>query len=147
MDAGIFPGFRIQDQIPEEEKSGLEMMATADRMHYILDWLTRKSRVKSNIMLYMIMYDIEDNKVRTQLAKYLIKQGCLRIQKSVYLAKSSVSLMNEITDVIKDINEMYTNHDSIFILPIPEDKFNHMRVIGQSVEFEIVTKPKNVLIF
>ena len=37
-------------------------------------------------MIYFVMYDIEDNKVRVQVSKYLIKKGCQRIQKSIFLA-------------------------------------------------------------
>lgn len=93
------------------------------------------------------MYDIENNKIRTHIAKYLIKKGCLRIQKSVYLAKSSPSIMKEISQTLKEINEIYENSDSIFVLPVPEEKFNNITVIGQNVEFDIVTKTKNVLFF
>lgn len=93
------------------------------------------------------MYDIENNKIRTHIAKYLTKKGCLRIQKSVYLAKSSVSVMKDISKTLKEINEVYQNQDSIFVLPVPEEKFSNITVIGQNIEFEIVTKPKNVLFF
>ncbi|MBK8390592.1 MAG: hypothetical protein IPL23_15480 [Saprospiraceae bacterium] len=55
------------------------------------------------------------------------KKGCLRIQKSVYLAKSNRTLYTEITETLKDINEMYNNEDSIFVLPVPEEKFAHMK--------------------
>lgn len=140
------PDFSFDRLIPNDNPADLPSMDTAERMHYIMNWLAEKSRVKSHLMLYMIMYDIEDNKIRTHLAKYLIKRGCLRIQKSVYLAKMSPAVMNDIADVIKEINELYENQDSIFILPVPEDKFQNMKVIGKNVEFEIVTKPRNVLI-
>lgn len=42
---------------------------------------------------------------------------------------------------------MYKNYDSIFVLPIPEEKFANMKVIGKNIEFELVTKSKNVLFF
>jgi CRISPR-associated endonuclease Cas2 len=142
-----FPDFRLEKDMPEEYLKELPLMNTSDRMHHIMQWLSDSSRVKSHLMLYIIMYDIEDNKIRTHLAKYLIKQGCLRIQKSVYLAKTSPAVMNNITGLIKEINELYENHDSVFVLPVPEDKFHNMKVIGKSVEFELVTQPRNVLIF
>lgn len=93
------------------------------------------------------MYDIENQKIRTHIAKYLIKKGCLRIQKSVYLAKSSPAIMKEISGTLKEINEIYQNEDSIFVLPVPEEKFNNITIIGKNVEFEIVTKPDKVLFF
>lgn len=146
----MYPSFKVTDIILPEIKSideSIETMHIADKISYIMQWLSRKSRIKSNTMLYMIMYDIENNKIRTHIAKYLIKKGCLRIQKSVYLAKSSPSVMKEISQTLKEINEIYENSDSIFVLPVPEEKFNNITVIGQNVEFDIVTKTKNVLFF
>ncbi len=96
-------------------------------------------------MLYFVMYDIENDKVRTRIAKYLIKKGCMRVQKSIYLAKTSSAVYQEIADALRDINAMYKNNDSIFLLPVPEDKLRHMRIIGKNVDIELVTKPPNVL--
>ncbi len=118
-----------------------------EKMEHITRWLQSVSRIKTRYMLYMIMYDIENNKIRTHIAKYLIRKGCMRIQKSVYLAKGSRREMEEISEVLFEINGAYENQDSIFILPIPQEKFNNMRVIGKNMSFEIVTKPRNVLIF
>lgn len=147
----MYPGLKIRD-IEDRldthiEKNTLAEMAIEQKIHFIMGWLARQSRSKSNTMLYMIMYDIENNKIRTHVAKYLMKKGCLRIQKSVYLAKSSPAVMKEIGQILKEINEVYDNEDSIFLLPVPEEKFNNIMVIGKNVEFEIVTKPKNVLFF
>lgn len=147
----MYPGFKIiEEEInsqDEEERIRLNELGMEEKMHRIMEWLGQKSRVKSNVMLYMILYDIENNKVRTQVAKYLIRKGCLRIQKSVYLAKSSSSVMRDISKTLKEINEIYENQDSIFVMPVPEEKFNNIMVIGKNVEFEIVTKPRNVLFF
>jgi CRISPR-associated protein Cas2 len=71
----------------------------------------------------------------------------MRIQKSLYLAKSSRVTYNEIHDALRDINAMYNNHDSIIVLPVPEEKFKNIKLIGQNIEFEIVTKEHNVMFF
>lgn len=147
----MYPGFKIIEaeinKQEEEDRIRLNELGMEEKMHRIMEWLAQKSRVKSNVMLYLILYDIENNKVRTQVAKYLIRKGCLRIQKSVYLAKSSSSVMKDISKTLKEINEIYENQDSIFVMPVPEEKFNNITVIGKNVEFEIVTKPRNVLFF
>ncbi len=145
----MYPKLKIEDLIQEIDitDSTLAELNIDQKIHKIMAWLARQSRIKSNTMLYMIMYDIENNKIRTHIAKYLIKKGCLRIQKSVYLAKSSPAIMKDISHTLKEINEVYENQDSIFVLPVPEEKFNNITVIGRNIEFEIVTKPKNVLFF
>ncbi|MCZ2101506.1 MAG: CRISPR-associated endonuclease Cas2 [Chitinophagales bacterium] len=144
-----YPSFNtIRDvEVNDEKLASLAELNIDQKINTIMGWLARQSRIKSNLMLYMIMYDIENNKIRTHIAKYLIKKGCLRIQKSVYLAKSSPVIMKEITETLKEINDIYENQDSIFVLPVPEEKFNNITVIGQNVEFEIVTQPKIVLFF
>ncbi len=144
-----YPSFNtLKEYIKNDsDEASLAELSIDEKINKIMAWLVRQSRIKTNLMLYMIMYDIENNKVRTHIAKYLIKKGCLRIQKSVYLAKSSPTVMREITATLKEINEVYENSDSIFVLPVPEEKFSNITVIGQNVEFEIVTKPKNVLFF
>ncbi|MGB4957850.1 MAG: CRISPR-associated endonuclease Cas2 [Saprospiraceae bacterium] len=145
----MYPLFKIETKLAEIIKydGSIEELPIEDKIHRIMEWLAAQSRIKSNVMLYLIMYDIENNKIRTHIAKYLIKKGCLRIQKSVYLAKSSVQVMKEIRDTLKEINEVYENRDSIFVLPVPEEKFSNITVIGQNIEFDLVTKQKNVLFF
>ena len=117
-----------------------------DRVVLLIQWLQQYKIEKSDDMLYFVMYDITDNKVRNLVAKYLIKKGCIRVQKSVYLAKSKLSVYKEISQVLKEVNEVYKNEDSIMILPVSEDKLHSMKVIGKNIEFELVTKEENVLI-
>jgi|APTNR8051073442_1049403.scaffolds.fasta_scaffold82031_1 CRISPR-associated endonuclease Cas2 len=147
----MYPSFRITEEVvglPKKLSGGnITELPVEDKVHHIMQWLSAYSRVKSNTMLYMIMYDIENNRIRTNIAKYLIRKGCLRIQKSVYLAKSSPAVMREISETLKEINEIYENEDSIFVLPVPEEKFNNIKVIGRNIEFEVITSPRNVLFF
>lgn len=98
-------------------------------------------------MLYMIMYDIENNKVRTQIAKYLIKKGCIRIQKSVYLIKDTKTVINEVSSTLQEVNEAYENKDSILVVPMPQDKFINAKIIGKSITFDVITVTKHVLVF
>ena len=71
----------------------------------------------------------------------------MRIQKSVYTLKTNTSEIKDITNTLKEVNEAYANEDSILVLPIPQEEFNNLRMIGKNITFEVVTKPKNVLIF
>ncbi len=112
----------------------------------LIQWLQEFKREKGDDMLYFIMYDISDHKVRGHIAKYLIKKGCMRVQKSVYLVKSKLEVYRDISRVLKEVNEVYDNKDSIMILPVSEDKLHAMRVIGKNIEYELVTKEENVLI-
>ncbi len=144
----LLPVFRTVDNVVRlSQGHDISKMDIDKKMKKLTEWLSITRRRKTKYMLYMIMYDIENNKIRTHIAKYLIKKGCMRIQKSVYIAKGTSREMKEISQILYEINAAYANNDSIFVLPIPQEKFNNMKVIGKNMSFEIITKPKNVLIF
>lgn len=105
-----------------------------------------QQNLKSTDMIYFIMYDIEDNKIRSQIVKYLLKKGAFRIQKSIFMARSDRALFNEIHEAMRTINELYENSDSIIMVPIPSDVVNSMKLMGMNVDIEFITKSRNTLI-
>ena len=115
------------------------------RIKKILDISNRN--LKATDMLYFIMYDIENNKVRTQIAKYLIKKGCLRVQKSIFFADTERRVYNDIHSDLKAIQEMYDNTDSIFFVPVSTDQLRAMKIIGQSIDFDLIAGNTNTMFF
>lgn len=103
--------------------------------------------LKSTEMLYFIMYDIEDNKVRTHIAKYLIKKGCTRVQKSIFLGNSDRNVYTEMHQTIKEVQDLYDNNDSVFFVPISTDELRAMKMIGKNVDYELILNQKNTLFF
>ena len=102
---------------------------------------------KYNEMIYFVMYDIENDKVRTQVAKYLIKKGCTRVQKSIFLANTNRVVYDEIKNDLKEVQECYENNDSILLVPVSTDEIKAMKVIGQNIDFDLILKNKNTLFF
>lgn len=98
-------------------------------------------------MLSLIMYDIEDNKVRTLIAKYLTEKGCIRIQKSVYMLRAEVKLYREITETLKEVQQCYDNKDSILLVPIPANTPGSMQIIGKDLQIDTLVNKPNVLFF
>jgi CRISPR-associated endonuclease Cas2 len=98
-------------------------------------------------MLFFVMYDIEDHKVRHHVAKYLKKQGCTRVQKSIFLGNASMKLYREIGDTLREVNSLYTNGDSIMVLPVTKESMVQLSVIGKDLDYNMVVSPPNVLIF
>ncbi len=126
-------------------KKDYELLPLADRLP-LVDKILKQMENKTVEEIYsFIIYDIENNKIRTQIAKYLIKNGCHRVQKSVFLAGLKRKKYQEIHQTLKEINAMYDNHDSIFFVPVGEDILNKMKIIGLNIDFEIITNPKNTL--
>jgi CRISPR-associated protein Cas2 len=98
-------------------------------------------------MLFFVMYDIEDNRVRNQVVKYLLKKGCIRIQKSIFLGDAEHVVYAQIKDDLAAVQECYENHDSIILVPISTDYLQAMRIIGKNVDIDIILENKNTLFF
>lgn len=102
---------------------------------------------KTNTMIFFIMYDIESNKVRRYIAKYLEKKGCTRIQRSIFLADADTAIYNEIKNDLTEVQACYDNNDSILVVPISPDYLRAMKIIGQSIDLDIITRSKTSLFF
>ena len=137
----------IRETTPPEPVSEDELLLPlSERIVRILQ-IIRDDPQKATEMIYLIMYDITDNKVRTQIAKYLEKQGCTRIQKSVFLARSEARNFQEIHDTLRDVNDMYDNEDSIILVPVNVSDARAMKLIGKNVQIEAITDKPNTLFF
>ncbi len=138
----------IREVTPATPESGEEdfLLPLNERIIRILQ-IVRDDPQKATEMIYLIMYDITDNKVRTQISKYLEKQGCTRIQKSVFLARSEAKNFQEIHDTLRDVNEMYDNEDSIILVPVNASDARSMKLIGKNVQIEAITDKPNTLFF
>ena len=109
--------------------------------------LTEKINKKVGRMLFFVMYDIESNKVRRLVCKYLLKQGCYRIQRSIFLAEASVETYNTIKNDLSEVQAAYDNKDSIIVLPVSTDYLRMMKIIGQNIDVDVITHSRNTLFF
>ena len=98
-------------------------------------------------MLFFVMYDIESNKVRRYIVKYLEKKGCTRVQKSIFLANLSMETYQEIRNDLTEVQAAYDNQDSILVVPITSDYLRSMKIIGQNIDIDIITQSKTTLFF
>lgn len=98
-------------------------------------------------MICFIMYDITSNKVRTLIAKFLLRKGCIRIQKSIFMADMPSDEVQDIAQKLTEIQKMYDNNDSILIVPLSEDYARAMKIIGQDVDIDLILHSKNTLFF
>ena len=88
-------------------------------------------------MNFFICYDISDDKRRLHLSKLLLRTGCKRVQKSVFIAigferKEMLSLK---TKAHKLLNTTYTEgasfNDSILYIPLDNDAVKDVLWQGQ----------------
>ena len=109
--------------------------------------LSDNARKRKDRMLFFVMYDIESDKVRRLVVKYLIREGCTRIQKSIFLADRPVATYNKIKSDLAEVQAVYDNEDSIIVLPVTTDYHRMMKVIGKNIDVDIITHNKNTLFF
>ncbi len=143
---------RLSEQglLPETapNRDGVEWESLPDiesRVRSILN-IAQQPR-KSTDMLFFVMYDIESNKVRRYVVKYLERKGCTRVQKSIFLANLSMEKYQNIRNDLAEVQAAYANEDSILIVPITTDYLRSMKVIGQNIDVDVITRTQSTLFF
>jgi CRISPR-associated protein Cas2 len=143
--AGIANSPLVQKSSPESPDAE-PVDDLQERIKRLLGIFNNANR-KEGQMIYFVMYDIENNKVRTYISKYLLKKGCVRIQKSIFLADSSRPEFNEIHETLREVQEVYDNYDSIMLVPVATDQLRAMKVIGKNIDMDLFLGNKNTLFF
>lgn len=132
---------------PSREQEKWDVLPSlSERVKTILGVVNKPERKPTN-MLFFVMYDIESNKVRRYVVKYLEKKGCFRVQKSIFLADLPMENYQAIRADLAEVQAAYENMDSILIVPISTDYLRAMKVIGENIDIDIVTHNKNTLFF
>ncbi|MDR1653735.1 MAG: CRISPR-associated endonuclease Cas2 [Prevotellaceae bacterium] len=136
----------ISDTVEMKHASSLQDLPSLDeRVSEVLQIVKRKH--DKSRMLFFVMYDIESNKVRNQVVKYLIKKGCMRVQKSIFLADLEHAKYQQIRSDLVEIQACYENQDSLLVVPISTDLLSAMKIIGRNIDVDLVLKNKNTLFF
>lgn len=102
---------------------------------------------KTKNMIYFVMYDIENDKIRKEIAKYLEAKGCIRVQKSIFIHQSERKTYSEIHKTLKEVNEVYENNDSILVVPVSDDNMQAMKIIGKNLELDMINETKTTWFF
>ena len=98
-------------------------------------------------MLFFVMYDIASNKVRYLVAKYLERKGCIRIQRSIFLADLDKAVYDQIKTDLAEVQSLYNNHDSIIVCPVSTDQLRAMKIIGEDINLDVIIKSHNTIFF
>ncbi len=128
------------------QNSDFSIGTLEERLAKILNIVKSKPE-KRVTMNYLIMYDIENNKVRTRVSKYLESKGCIRIQKSVFLVNTLAREFQEIYLTLCDVQSYYENEDSILLVPFNTSDIRSMKIIGKNLNIELITEKPSTLFF
>lgn len=73
--------------------------------------------------MLIISYDIKDDKLRGRFAKMLTKNGCIRLQYSVYEFNNTKRLIDNIRENITDkFSKLFTQDDSVVVFEVNNEK-------------------------
>jgi len=137
-------GFNFHSMEGWKELDELSLEPLSERIPVILGIIQRQP-LKATTMNYLILYDIEKDKVRNLIAKFLLSKGCIRIQKSVFLAHTDHKRFDEIRQTLSEINEAYDNQDSIIMIPLNVSDARSMKLIGRNVNIDQIVDPPNTV--
>ncbi len=98
-------------------------------------------------MIYLILYDISEDRIRTHISKYLEERGCRRVQKSIFMAKTNIEKYHEIKDYLQQIQDEYENEDTILFMPISKQTLKNTYMIGNNIAFLDSIENRKILIF
>lgn len=97
-------------------------------------------------MLKLICYDIENNRLRTGVAKYLEQQGLVRLQYSVFAGTLNNEQWQKLWNRVALLYEKRCGeHDTIYCILLSKAAFKKMRSLGEKPDNKFVLDEIDVL--
>lgn len=132
--------------VRKQDAEFVSLKPVHERIKEIFQLMRKTARPAGNI-LFFIMYDISSNRVRNLIAKYLKEKGCIRVQRSIFLADLPSEKYEAIRTDLAEVQAAYENIDSILIVPISEGYLETMKIIGKEINLDLILHRKNTLFF
>ena len=139
------PGVIARQILNRKTGEAIELMTFAKRAEEIRKTIEGLKTKPKNNMIYFVMYDIEDDKVRKKIADYLMEKGLNRVQKSIFLGETHQREYRKLGEALAEIQESYDNHDSIFMVPTTEEQLKNMHIIGSGINFILTLHRTNTV--
>ncbi len=117
----------------EEEGIGERIVEVQRLVHAFAE-----NPIKHRLMMVLVMYDITDDGLRTQLSRYFLERGLVRIQKSVFLGPSDKKLFNTMDQAMRELSEVFGPNDSVVMVPISHDTVSRLRAVGRDIHTSLV---------
>ena len=101
-------------------------------------------------MHYVICYDLENDRLRNRAAKLLERNGCRRIQKSVFAAPDMSK--KHLTKLHLSLRQLFARQpmsagDSLYIVPLPNEYTPDIGVFGENNVFPALEeKPLKIML-
>lgn len=117
------------------------------RIEELADYFGQRKEFNSLDMYYLVIYDIQDNRIRTHLFNYLKERGLYHLQKSVFLGRNDRAAYKRIYEAVHRIESKLVDTDSIVFMPIAENELRKFRIVGRDVEVNAALDEPHTLVF
>lgn len=100
-------------------------------------------------MYKLVFYDIENDKIRTKLAKKLEESGLIRLQYSVFIGSGSVIYWSRVVEKISKLSvALNLETDSCCFLAVEEKQVKNMKIFGKQAILNnfIVINPAYIIL-
>lgn len=91
------------------------------------------------------MYDIENDKARSRIAKYCKQAGLYRVQYSVFLGSLNGDQKDELE--LKIEPEINVDTDKVYIFPMSKNELQQTKLLGQAFDKKLVSDQVKALFF
>jgi CRISPR-associated protein Cas2 len=88
-------------------------------------------------MIAWVMYDIENDKARTKVAKICKQAGLYRVQFSVFLGTLDKSRKDTLQLQIEELID--EESDSVYIFPMSKNELQETVLLGQAFDKKMIT--------
>lgn len=96
-------------------------------------------------MIIWVMYDIENDRARTKVAKYCKQAGLYRVQYSVFLGQVDANRKDTLELQIEELIDHGT--DKVYIFPMSRDELKQTVLLGQAFDQKLITGEVEALFF
>lgn len=96
-------------------------------------------------MICWVMYDIQDNKARTRVAKSCKQAGLYRVQYSVFLGTLNSNQKDELELICEELIDL--DVDRVYIFPMNKQELKDTVLLGQAFDKKMITDDVQALFF
>lgn len=107
--------------------------------------MKKTDHINSNDVIFLVMYDISDDYTRRTVVDYLLREGCLRIQRSIFMGNLSFCKMQNIVRTLEEIREGSSSDDSYIIVPLRKESVNAMVICGDRRNIDMILRRQDIV--
>lgn len=107
--------------------------------------MKKTDNINNSDVIFLVMYDISDEYTRRMVVAHLQREGCLRIQRSVFMGNLPYSRMMDIARTLKELWQASGADDSYIILPLRKESVDAMAICGDRSNIDMILRRQGIV--